>query len=1160
MAIPKVGETISKEMYDGMYSVGTTISAEDFQKRYGSTMSTIPTEEKESLMSKVGGFAKDFASELTKPIVKSVVSPYQAVQTIRNVAAAPKEAELSAQISDTSSMIKRLRELEAQGKQKGTEYNQIISQLQAKSSQPIAPSQSTTVKTGFWGDLEAPKTTKEVLGTGAKVLSYGMSPMAGGAAWLGGEALEQNKSLPEVAAHAAAGAALGKVGEAGIKYIGKGLQNFAKYSEGKIPGLATTATKKFLSWTSDTPEKAFDVMLKRRVNYVNALKKNITPEEALTTTQSAITSFRTKLSQEWQEHTAKVAAENAGKTIKLPADIQKRLVNIADDFALDLPTKMSKLTADEAIKLSTRINELYRSKIVRELPKGAVVRSLKTDLKKILFDSFGGEKGAFANMYKDYSTKKGILDAMDNMFRAYKTGNPIAQSTSLGRMKAIFAENKSSYLDAIMKFEEETGLDLLSKITAVKLKQGVSPLTHLTTTGGLQGTKGITDKIFDVLLYPLRSPRSAQAILRGVSNIDQAIQKGLSKTAGITGKVGAALEGTPATIRKIQRTPISELGEKASQKMPIGATIKDVSGFKKAGVPKSSTLQHDIALAKTIRESKGLNADDIMNKYPDIQLKKDIPAKDIHGNKIEISKGEALTPYELKGNKVLLQDGETYIVTKNQFQNIKGNSVVAEGKKFAPELKQTEETSMSTKPELTEADISWRETYREGGKNELLDKYKVIEGTLGDRKFLIEANDDGFYVAAVDKELGAQVRTYTDAINEVNRYLKKEQKPTKYSSYQLPGGKNYKEILIKAPANENPNVKYIKQDEHTYIFEINGKETMVGKGTVGSLAEAKEYMNRPGMSGQNTANFKSSHWDEPNVISHLRLNERTYNGKKVTFMEELQSDWAREGRSRGFTEQLVKKVEPKDVEVIKSGEGIYQVKIDGEVVGDTYPRRTELANKPNAEQLLKEEYANKHNAGKLLKEGGVPNNPLLKNWQELSVKRALKEAVDNNSEYLAWTTGEQQKARYNLAKQVDSIEWLYPKNGGDKVVSIRPISGSSIDLTVDKNGIITKGGQADWKGKPISEAIGKGIGERIMKEKAGKLSGEGLNIGGEWANNLYDKQIKNIVEDLTGQKVGFIDMGLPVDKGGKKAPFQQAIKITPEIRALVKGEAPKFKK
>src|SRR5690606_14708163 len=47
--------------------------------------------------------------------------------------------------------------------------------------------------------------------------------------------------------------------------------------------------------------------------------------------------------------------------------------------------------------------------------------------------------------------------------------------------------------------------------------------------------------------------------------------------------------------------------------------------------------------------------------------------------------------------------------------------------------------------------------------------------------------------------------------------------------------------------------------------------------------------------------FKSSHWDEPNIIAHARVNDRIdADGKRVLFIEEIQSDWALEGRKKGY--------------------------------------------------------------------------------------------------------------------------------------------------------------------------------------------------------------------------------------------------------------------
>jgi hypothetical protein len=50
--------------------------------------------------------------------------------------------------------------------------------------------------------------------------------------------------------------------------------------------------------------------------------------------------------------------------------------------------------------------------------------------------------------------------------------------------------------------------------------------------------------------------------------------------------------------------------------------------------------------------------------------------------------------------------------------------------------------------------------------------------------------------------------------------------------------------------------------------------------------------------------YNSGHWDEPNILAHLRINERTLpNGERVMFIEEVQSDWAQEGKKKGFKEK-----------------------------------------------------------------------------------------------------------------------------------------------------------------------------------------------------------------------------------------------------------------
>ena len=493
--------------------------------------------------------------------------------------------------------------------------------------------------------------------------------------------------------------------------------------------------------------------------------------------------------------------------------------------------------------------------------------------------------------------------------------------------------------------------------------------------------------------------------------------------------------------------------------------------------------QHLAKAKEALREAKGMSPADIMAKHPDINMKRDVPITDIRGNKATIPAGEALTPYELKGNKVLLQDGETYVVSKNQYANIKGNAISAEKpKNFFQEF----------------VDNKVEETVK-GGPD--VNYFEQVSQKLYKKSF-----DD------LSNEQTAKVYSEIDKQGLKN-------KPTKYSSYTLPGGTNYKEILIKAPAKENlnlpPEPKELTELPKGFIVLHDSRPRVAGReytiipenqghartfitsdahhGYYPTPEEAKAaavaQINRQAKQEYSSlvrgmkdkGKFISSHWSEdPNVLSHIRMADHKYNDKKVALLEEIQSDWARESRKKVF----------------------------------------DLANE--------EDY------------NPVPNHPLLKNWQEMSIKRALKEAVDNDAEYFAWINGAQTKARYNLSKDIENVNWGTSKTfdvgpGGTKGVKLIPKNTANrIEFSIDNNGVIKSvedGTPVGWKGKKLDEVIGKGLADKIMADESGKLAGEGLNFGGEWAEALYDRQVPNIVKDLTGAKVETLDMGLPV--GGK---------------------------
>ena len=549
-------------------------------------------------------------------------------------------------------------------------------------------------------------------------------------------------------------------------------------------------------------------------------------------------------------------------------------------------------------------------------------------------------------------------------------------------------------------------------------------------------------------------------VLQATNKVDDA-SKALNKLLGMSSKVAQKYAPEAAKLTDVRQ--LNNLVDNAIQES------QDIVEIGKRAVEKVK------GFAQTLRGTKGMTAEDIMAKHPNIKLTKDVPAKNIYGNPVQIPDGEKLTPYELKGNKVLLQDGQAYIVSKNQFQNIKGNSIEATGKPFAPELEGLE-VSVRGGATKKRPDLEW--------KQDVDSKNRWIADTEMER-WHIAKGSKGF----VAGKSGGENSPWFSSFEEAKNYVAEKSKDVtiagspKYSQYTLPEGKNYREVLIKAPLSEKAT-------------QIKNTKVGYGQENIQDAFFAKEV-------------FKSSHWDEPNVISHLRLNDRTYKGKKVTFMEELQSDWAKEGRSKGFQKELT----PEEM----SGEDI------------RYLADTSRADK-------------------------IPNNPNLKNWQELSIKRALKDAVDNNSDYFAWINGEQTSARYNLATQVENIKWERRTRDGVKEILIEPKGGNDFFIKLDKDGFVSGDRMPmDWKGKKLDEVFGKGLADKIMEKESGTLSGEGLKFGGEWADNLYDKQVKNIVEDLTGQKVEMLDMGLPIDTKAKQfwtksvsSPLESRFKVNPQ--------------
>jgi hypothetical protein len=352
----------------------------------------------------------------------------------------------------------------------------------------------------------------------------------------------------------------------------------------------------------------------------------------------------------------------------------------------------------------------------------------------------------------------------------------------------------------------------------------------------------------------------------------------------------------------------------------------------------------------------------------------------------------------------------------------------------------------------------------------------------------------------------------------------------KYADYQTDGpSKNYREVLIQLE-DKVPQIGVIDhptlQGKYSLADAGTGKKYVTGADGQPIAFDTKEkamasplfqrYRNQV-----EPVNYQSGHFDEENILAHMRVNDRIIDGKKSLFIEEIQSDWHQQGRKKGYASSRTVAQIDKEMDAIVN-ELRSKPNVEYAPTQEDWARYPELSAKHDA---LSNERANAPRSD------AVPDAPYKKNWQEMAVRRAIQMAVDQGYDRVAFTTGKQQAERYNLSKQVDKIVWMpYESNGSNKVVRIQPKNANTIELRLSPEGKVMNGGQ--FADKTIDEVIGKDIAKKVMDANTGDLSGVNLDIGGEGMKGFYDKILPEYINKYGkkyGIKVGKTNLGKEPD-------------------------------
>jgi hypothetical protein len=361
---------------------------------------------------------------------------------------------------------------------------------------------------------------------------------------------------------------------------------------------------------------------------------------------------------------------------------------------------------------------------------------------------------------------------------------------------------------------------------------------------------------------------------------------------------------------------------------------------------------------------------------------------------------------------------------------------------------------------------------------------------------------------------------------------------------KLPGGENYREILLKLPTFD-PNKEKQLMELEANLRRMNPVNFPPGyldsmKDEVVKLKAEKESFGKE---------YKSSHWTQPNVLAHMRVQDRVGpNGEKVLHVEEIQSDWHQAGRKKGYnTPELKSALKEYEQLVIKNANG----------------------QKLSADEMARVQELRPMISGK---SGGVPDAPFKNTWHELAMKRLINYASENGYDKIAITPGAEQAKRYDLSKQISGISWN-KRSDGLYNIEADTLRGEPI---VKKN--LTEQELEDTVGKEVASKIVGGVGQFEKdplfdsgKLTRGRLENLDLKVGGEGMMGFYDQMLPaylNKFGEKYGAKVGSMDIGNPSATnpnnltlpgyGATSVPTAQlhSFDITPSMReeVLTKGQ------
>jgi hypothetical protein len=362
-------------------------------------------------------------------------------------------------------------------------------------------------------------------------------------------------------------------------------------------------------------------------------------------------------------------------------------------------------------------------------------------------------------------------------------------------------------------------------------------------------------------------------------------------------------------------------------------------------------------------------------------------------------------------------------------------------------------------------------------KSELVDylnnnRVKVNEVTLGGNKPWDEMD------VVVDPDIMAEFQPKIDEYAEEVRQLRDQQKAMDSPDQSVTYGDRSK--IANAVAYAQQKLWFVKEAARKKQIERMGGLSKKPKYQSYSTPGGEGYRENLYTLGLGKKTYKSSHWDDPDVLFHTRSQTLSYDPPgsnrpyRVHNVDETQSDWGQDVRKHGMKDptnnwrarydEAVKKntddwVEQKATAAFEAAPNAYDSDIEKARAWARRYAQTFGASKISQQLGRHQEYLDLYNA--MNREGeAMPAGPFVggtEGWTDRSIKQELDKALDNDADYFSWSPGEVHADRYDLSRHIGSVMYdpyyehftAFDPNGR-RVVSEEISDKQKLDIYVGK--------------------------------------------------------------------------------------------------------------